>query len=118
MSYLIGGIGGFLGGLFGSGSGLIILPAIIRFLNVDEYVARGTTLITVLFIVISSSFFYYKNNYFNLELGIYTAIGGIIGGVLGAKLMRKIPKFWLSLIFEVFVIIISLTMIFSWKSLI
>ena len=113
MAYLIGGIGGLLGGLVGSGSGLIILPAIIKFLKVDEYVARGTTLITVLFIVISSSFFYYKNNYFNWELGIYTAIGGSIGGLLGAKLMKNIPKFWLSLIFELFVIVISLMMIFG-----
>ena len=113
MAYLIGAVGGLLGGLFGSGSGLIILPAIIKFLKVDEYVARGTTLITVLFIVISSAFFYYKNNYFNLELGIYTAIGGIIGGVIGAKVMKNIPKFWLTLIFEIFVIVISIMMIFS-----
>ncbi|MBO5141712.1 MAG: TSUP family transporter [Clostridia bacterium] len=106
-------MGGILGGLFGSGSGLIILPAIIKFLRIDEYVARGTTLITVLFIVISSSFFYYKNNFFDIKLGIYTAIGGIIGGIIGAKLMKNIPKFWLSVIFELFVIVISIMMIFS-----
>ena len=113
MAYLIGSIGGLLGGLFGSGSGLIILPAIIKFLKLDEYSARGTTLITVLFIVISSAFFYYKNNYFNLELGIYTAIGGIIGGVIGAKLMKNISKFWLSIMFEIFIIIIAIMMIFA-----
>lgn len=113
MAYLIGALGGLLGGLFGSGSGLIILPSTIKFLKVDEYVARGTTLITVLFIVISSAFFYQKNNYFDLGLGIYTAIGGIIGGVLGAKLTKNIPKFWLSIIFEMFVIVISIIMIFS-----
>lgn len=113
MAYLIGAIGGLLGGLFGSGSGLIILPSIVKFLKIDEYTARGTTLITVLFIVISSSFFYQKNNYFDLKLGTYTAIGGVIGGIIGAKLTKKIPKFWLSLIFEIFVIIISIMMIFS-----
>lgn len=113
MAYVIGAIGGMLGGMFGSGSGLIILPAIIKFLKVDEYTARGTTLITVLMIVISSAFFYYKNNYFDIKLGIYTAIGGIIGGVIGAKLTKKIPKFWLSLIFNVFVIVVSVIMIFS-----
>ena len=113
MAYLIGTIGGLLGGLFGSGSGLVILPSTIKFLKVDEYTARGTTLITVLFIVISSAFFYQKNNYFDLELGIYTALGGIIGGIIGAKLTKRIPKFWLSVIFEMFVIIISLMMIFS-----
>lgn len=113
MAYLIGAIGGMLGGMFGSGSGLIILPAITKFLKVDEYTARGTTLITVLFIVISSAFFYYKNDYFDLSIGIYTAIGGIIGGAIGAKLAKKIPKFWLSLIFDTFVVVVSIMMIFS-----
>lgn len=113
MAYLIGSIGGLLGGLFGSGSGLIILPAMIKFLKVDEYTARGTTLTVVLCIVLSSAFFYYKNNYFDWKLGIYTAIGGIIGGILGAKWMKNIPKFWLSFLFELFVIGISLMMIFG-----
>jgi len=113
MAFLIGSIGGLLGGLFGSGSGLIVLPSIIKFLKIDEYTARGTTLITVLCIVISSSFFYYKNNYFNLELGIYTAIGGIIGGMIGAKIIKRISEFWLSISFNLFVIIVSIMMIFS-----
>ena len=113
MAYLIGSIWGLLGGLFGSGLGLIILPAIIKFLKLDEYSARGTTLITVLFIVLSSSFLYYKNNYFDFKLGVYTAIGGIIGGAIGAKVMKNIPKFWLSIMFEIFIIVIALMMIFS-----
>ena len=113
MAYLIGGIGGLLGGLFGSGSGLIILPATIKFLKLDEYSARGTTMTTVLFIVISSAFFYYKNNYFDFKLGLYTAIGGVLGGILGAKLMKNIQKFWLSLMFDIFIIIIAIMMIFS-----
>ena len=113
MAYLIGGIGGLLGGLFGSGSGLIILPAMIKFLKIDEYTARGTTLTVVLCIVLSSAFFYYKNNYFDWKLGIYTAIGGIIGGILGAKFLKKIPKFWLFLMFGLFVIGVSVMMILS-----
>lgn len=113
MAYLIGSIGGLLGGMFGSGSGLIILPAIIKFLKLDAYTARGTTLVTVLFIAISSTFFYYKNNYFDFKLGIYTAIGGILGGIVGAKLAKKISKFWLSIIFNTFVIIVSIIMIFA-----
>ncbi len=112
MAYIIGSLGGFLGGLFGSGSGLILLPAIIKFLKLDEYTARGTTLLTVLFIVVSSAFFYYQNHYFDVSMGIYTAIGGVIGGILGAKLAKKIPTFWLSIIFEIFVILVALMMIF------
>ena len=47
MVYAIGILGGFVSGFFGSGGGLIILPALIRILKIDELKARGTTLITI-----------------------------------------------------------------------
>ena len=85
MSYLIGAIGGILGGLFGAGSGLVILPAMIHFLKTDEYKARGTTLCVVLIITIASSFFYYKNNFIDFKIAINAAIGGILGGFIRGK---------------------------------
>ena len=68
LVYAIGLIGGLLGGMFGAGSGLIILPAMIKFLKVDEYKARGTTLAVVLIITVASAFMYYKNNFLILVL--------------------------------------------------
>lgn len=111
MVYLIGLFGGIIGGLFGAGSGLIILPALKKFEKVDEYKARGTTLSTVLIIIIATSIFYYNYNYFDMEIGIYTAIGGIIGGIIGAKIMKKIPKFYLAIAFDIFLIWAALRMI-------
>ena len=111
MIYAIAAAGGILGGLFGAGSGLIILPAMVNILKIDEYKARGTTLAVVLVITIISSFFYYKNNYFDFEIAPYIICGGIIGGIVGAKIMYKIPKFWLSLSFYLFMIFIAIRMI-------
>ena len=111
MVYIIGILGGFVSGFFGAGGGLIILPAIIRILKIDEYKARGTTLITILIAILVSSVFYTKYNYFDLSLSIKVAIGGIVGGFLGAKLVNKIPKFWLSLMFDIFLIWASINMI-------
>lgn len=113
MVYAIGILGGFVSGFFGAGGGLIILPALIRILKIDEYKARGTTLATILIAILISAIFYTKYNYFNLELSIKVAIGGIIGGILGAKLVKKISKFWLSIIFDIFLIWASINMIFQ-----
>ena len=112
MVYAVGILGGFVSGFFGAGGGLIILPALIRILKVDELKARGTTLATILIAILVSSIFYTKYNYFDLELSIKVAIGGIIGGILGAKLVKKIPKFWLSIIFDIFLIWAATNMIF------
>lgn len=83
----------------------------VNFLNVDEYKARGTTLATVLIITLASSVMYYKNNFFDFNIAVYIIMGGILGGYLGAKLMRKIPKFYLSVFFYAFMIFMGIKMI-------
>lgn len=111
MVYLIGIAGGFISGFFGAGGGLIILPAMVNFLKVDEYKARGTTLASILIAILIAAIFYVKFDYFDLGLSIKVAIGGIIGGFIGAKFMKKIPKNLLAIIFDIFLIYASIKMI-------
>lgn len=98
-------------GFFGSGGGLIILPALVNFLKVDEYKARGTTLATILIDTLITAIFYANFEYFNLSLSIKAAIGGVIGGIIGAKVMKKIPKKILNITFDIFLIVMSARMI-------
>ena len=93
--------------------GLIILPALVYFLNLDEYKARGTTLATTLVATLITSIFYAKNNYFDLELSFKIVIGGIIGGYLGAKYTKKIPEKTLAIIFHIFLMYMSIKMIIT-----
>ena len=99
---IIGIIAGFFSGLFASGGGLILLPACIYFLDLDEKEARATTIFAILPMVLTSTIFYYKNNYINWNIGIKTARGGIIGGFIGSKLLNKINNKYLKIIFIVF----------------
>ena len=112
MVYVVGVLGGFVSGFFGAGGGLIILPALIRILKLDEYKARGTTLATILIAILVSSIFYSKFNYFDFGMSLKIAIGGIIGGFIGAKIVEKFSRFWLSIIFDIFLLYVSLKMIF------
>ena len=84
----------------------------VHFLKLDEYIARGTTLVIVLSITIASSFFYYKNNFFDFDIALYIILGGIVGGIIGAKIMKRIPKLYLSLGFYAFMIFVAMRMIF------
>ncbi len=111
MPYLIGAAGGFVSGFFGAGGGLIIVPALVNLLKVDEYKARGTTLATILLCTLVTAIFYSKFNYFDWLLSIKAVIGGVIGGVIGAKIMKKIPEEILSITFNLFLIIMAVRMI-------
>lgn len=99
---IIGVIAGFFSGLFASGGGLILLPACIYSLKLDEKEARATTIFAILPMVLTSAIFYYKNNYIDWNIGIKTAIGGVIGGFIGAKLLNKINNKYLKIIFIIF----------------
>lgn len=91
---------------------MILVPAFIYLLYLDEIEARATSVFSVLPMVITSSIFYYKDDYIDWNIGIYCAIGGIIGGIIGAKLLKKIPEKILKLLFIIFISYASIKMIF------
>lgn len=108
---LIGIIAGFISGLFAAGGGMIIVPAFVHIFKLDEAEARATSVFAILPMVITSGLFYYNNNYIDWTLGIKCALGGIIGGFIGAKLLRKLSDKVLKVIFIIFLIYVSIKMI-------
>lgn len=107
----IGIIAGIICGLFAAGGGLILVPAFVYLLDMDNRKARGTAILCILPMVITSSIFYYKQNFINWKIGILCAIGGIVGGTIGAKLLKKIPILYVKIIFAAFLIYVSLKML-------
>ena len=110
---VIGRIAGGGRGLFSTGGGMIIVPAFIHLLNMEDTKARGTSVFCILPMVLTSSIFYYQGNYINWNTAILCAIGGTIGGYFGAKLLKKLPEKVLKIAFTVFLIYVSFRMITS-----
>ena len=110
---LIGILAGLVSGLFSTGGGMILGPAFIHLLEVEDTKARGTSVFCILPMVLTSSFFYYKGNYIDWKIAILCAIGGSIGGYLGAKLLKKLPQKVLKIAFTAFLIYVSFKMIIS-----
>ena len=65
----------------------------------------------VLLVTLIAAIFYANLKYFDLDLSIKAAIGGIVGGIIGAKTMSKIPKEILNIVFDIFLIVMSVRMI-------
>ena len=110
---IIGLLAGIISGLFSTGGGMIIVPAFIYLLKMKDVKARGTSVFCILPMVLTSSLFYYKENYIDWNVTIFCAIGGIIGGYLGAKLLKKLPEKYLKIAFTIFVIYASYKMLMS-----
>lgn len=110
---LIGILAGVISGLFSTGGGMILVPAFIHILKLDAIKSRGTTIFCILPMVITSSFFYYKGRYINWRVAILCAIGGAVGGFLGAKLLNKLPEKYMKMLFTVFLLYGSYKMLFN-----
>lgn len=109
---IIGILAGIVCGLFGTGGGLVLVPAFIYMLEIEPKKARATSLTCMLIMVIISSIFYYKNNYIDWKAGGLCALGGVIGGYIGAKVLKKTPDYILKIIFILFILYYSARMIF------
>lgn len=110
---IIGIIAGIISGLFSTGGGMILVPAFIYLLKIDDTKARGTSVFCILPMVLASSIFYYKGNYIDWKIAALCAIGGAIGGYIGAKLLKKLPDKILKIAFTGFLIYVSIRMITS-----
>lgn len=108
---IIGLFAGIVSGLFASGGGMILVPAFIYWLKMKDVESRATSVICILPMVVISGIFYYKNNYIDWKIGLLCAIGGILGGIIGAKLLNKLPVKYLKIAFTCFLIYASYRLI-------
>ena len=107
----LGIVAGFISGLFAAGGGMIVVPAFVHIFKLDEAEARATSVFAILPMVITSGLFYYNNNFVDWSIGIKCAIGGIIGGFIGAKLLKKLSDKILKILFIIFLVYVSIKMI-------
>lgn len=89
---LVGLGAGFLSGLFGVGGGILMVPALVAFLHLDQRLAHGTSLVAVVPIAMSSTISYAISDEVDWAVAALLAIGAIAGAVLGTKLLHVLPE--------------------------
>lgn len=104
---IIGLAAGMLSGLVGVGGGIIMVPALVFFLNYTQHQAQGSSLaVLTLPVVILASLYYYKQceklgTPINLNVILLLAGGFIIGAFFGSKLALMINTASLKKIFAI-----------------
>jgi len=111
---MIGLIGGALSGLMGIGGAIIMIPALIFFLRMDQQTAQGTSIAIMLPPVgLLAAYNYYKAGTMNLKYAAIIAIAFIIGGYFGSKYAVNMPQETLRKIFAVLLIAIAIKMLWT-----
>jgi len=110
----LGIISGILSGFLGIGGGSILIPAFVYLLGLSQHQAQGTTLaLMVPPIGLMAALRYYFEGNVNLKIAFWVCIGFFFGAFLGADFAQKVSDTLLKKIFGVFLLLISLKMIFA-----
>ena len=109
---LIGAFTGFINGVFGSGGGTLLVPILNNILKVEEHKSHSTALAVIIFLSITSSVIYISKGTYDINLTIQAAIGSILGGIIGAKLLSKVNGKFLRIGFGIIMIIAAFRMVF------
>lgn len=114
MILLIGLGVGVISGVVGIGGGILIIPALIYFLGMDQHKAQGTSLGALLLPVGLLAFIeYYRNGHADLRVALLLAAGFFVGGYFGAVFAVHVPELWLRRIFALTLFAIGGQMLFS-----
>ena len=111
--YVFGGlVSGFLNGLFGSGGGTLIVPFLEIFLKLDPKKSHATAILIIFSYTLISLVFYGFSGRLDFPLALKVSAGGVLGGLLGAKLLNKMSFSLIHKIFGAFMIIAAVRMVF------
>ena len=111
---ILGIVAGTLSGILGIGGGIVLVPALIFIFGLTQHQAQGTTLaLMVPPIGLLAALRYYQAGNVKLGMAGFICIGFFIGGLMGANLVQNISEPLLKKGFAVFLLLVSLRMLFS-----
>lgn len=108
---LVGLAAGLASGYVGVGGGFLMVPLFITIYQCSMHEASGTSLVAVMILAIPG--IVQQGLYGNIDylVGICIAIGSIPGGIVGARLSKRVPERQLRLIFGCFLLVAAVLLV-------
>src|SRR5918996_72632 len=88
----VGLAAGFMAGLFGVGGGILIVPALLLIMRMDQRLAHGTSLAAVLPIAVASTLGYALDDAVDWPVAALLAAGAVAGAGVGTHVLPLVPQ--------------------------
>ncbi|MCL2555498.1 MAG: TSUP family transporter [Firmicutes bacterium] len=107
-----GGLVGFVGGFFGGGGGMLAVPLLNKIVKLETKKSHASAMMIILPMSIAAAIIYIIKGYIEFSPTLYSSIGVLIGGIIGALLLKKLKSFVVAIIFALCMIGIGIKLIF------
>lgn len=113
LTILAGVITGILSGMLGIGGGAIMVVILISLLGVTQHIAQAAALAAIIPTAFVGAAKHHKNGMIDYKVGIFLAIGGIIGSFAGAYCANILSENMLCKVFSVFFAVIGIQLLIT-----
>lgn len=109
---ILGLAAGFVGGLFGIGGGVVVVPGLVLWLQFSQHRASGTSVATIIASAGAALISFAGAG--SVDWGAATIItsGAVVGAAIGARILHLIPAKTLTRAFSVILVVAALRMAF------
>ncbi len=110
IAILIGILGGVVAALCGVGGGVVMVPAFVLLLKMDQKGAVATSLAAIVLTALCTSFKNHANGFILWKVAIPAGIAGGVVGWLAADWLKKLQDVTLTRIFATLIIVFGIQM--------
>ena len=110
---VLGGVAaGFINGFLGGGGGVVIVSLLLSVVKLDQKKSQATALLVILPLTVVSAVVYFIYGNVDWATVLWTTLGVVAGGILGALLLKKLKGNVVKMIFAVILILGGIKMFF------
>lgn len=116
LYFIVGVIGGVLGGM-GMGGGTLLIPMLTIFFSINQHTAQAINLIAFIPMAIVALIIHLKNKMVDFRKVLLIIIAGLITCVIGSLIAKALSGNLLKRIFGAFLLLLSFYQLFSIKKI-
>lgn len=101
---------GFLGGMFGVGGGIIMVPGLVLWVGLDQHRAHATSVTAIIATASAAIVQFAADGEVDWSSAGWIVIGALTGVYVAGRFMERIPAVWLARAFFVLVLTAAVRM--------
>jgi hypothetical protein len=107
---VLGLVAGFVGGLFGIGGGVVVVPGLVLWLGFSQHKATGTSVATIVASAGAALISFAGDGSVDWGAAALITAGAVVGAAIGARILHRIPAQVLTRAFSVILIVAAVRM--------